>query len=290
MTLLAHNDQKRFDSGMAIPQSPSMFNALLEGLRNLGGSAAIEELEPKVAQILSLSDDDLAVPHDARRSEFSYRLAWARTHLKRFGLIENSARGVWALTPKGQQTASVDKDAVMRKMRELDRAKQQEFADLPDEESDRWEDEALEALKSMAPEAFERLSQRLLRESGFIQVEVTGRSGDGGIDGRGVVKLASILSFHVHFQSKRYKDSVGASAIRDFRGAMVGRADKGIILTTGSFTREAKLEALRDGAPPLDLVDGEELVQMLKKFGLGIATRQKVVEEVQVDKGWFETF
>lgn len=266
-----------------------MFNALLVALHGLGGSASIEELEQNVAQVLKLSDQDLAVAHDARRSEFSYRLAWARTHLKRFGLLENSARGIWALTTQGQHTNNVDSNVVMRSLRELDRSK--EAVGTEDEESSqRWEDEALAALKVMAPEAFERLSQRLLRESGFIQVEVTGRSGDGGIDGRGVVKLASILSFHVHFQSKRYKDSVGASVIRDFRGAMVGRADKGIIITTGSFTREAKLEALRDGAPPLDLVDGEDLVQMLKKYNLGISTKQRVVEEVQVDNSWFATF
>jgi restriction system protein len=266
-----------------------MFNALMGALHGLGGSASIEELEQKVAQELNLSDQDLAVAHDERRSEFSYRLAWARTHLKRFGLLENSSRGIWALTPDGQHTNDVDSNAVMRHLRELDRSKRVHNSD-DEEANQRWEDEALAALKTMAPEAFERLSQRLLRESGFIQVEVTGRSGDGGIDGRGVVKLASILSFHVHFQSKRYKDSVGASVIRDFRGAMVGRADKGIIITTGTFTREAKLEALRDGAPPLDLVDGEDLVRMLKKYNLGVSTKQRVIEEVLVDKSWFETF
>jgi restriction system protein len=276
---------------MAIPQAPAMFNALLTALHGLGGSASIEELEQGVAKVLNLSDGDLAVAHDARRSEFSYRLAWARTHLKRFGLLENSARGIWALTAQGQHTGEVESNSVMRHLRELDRSRE-EAEDTGDAEgvNQRWEDEVLESIKAMAPEAFERLSQRLLRESGFIQVEVTGRSGDGGIDGRGVVKLASILSFHVHFQCKRYKDSVGASVIRDFRGAMVGRADKGIIITTGSFTRDAKTEALRDGAPPLDLVDGEDMVQMLKKYNLGITTKQRITEEVLVDRSWFATF
>lgn len=268
-----------------------MFNAILAALHELGGSASIEELEQRVSKVINLSDEDLAIPHDARRSEFSYRLAWARTHLKRFGLLENSARGIWALTTQGQHTNEVDSNSVMRHLRELDRLRGGTEDEVStDDANQRWEDEALESIKAMAPEAFERLSQRLLRESGFIQVEVTGRSGDGGIDGRGVVKLASILSFHVHFQCKRYKDSVGASVIRDFRGAMVGRADKGIIITTGSFTRDAKIEALRDGAPPLDLVDGEDLVQMLKKFNLGITTKQRISEEVQVDKAWFASF
>jgi restriction system protein len=207
-------------------------------------------------------------------------------------LVENSARGVWALTPKGQKTSSVKKDVVKRLVQEEDRkrreVRQSQEDHVPDELS--WEAEALAALKQMPPEAFERLCQRVLRESGFIQVEVTGRAGDGGIDGRGVVKLGAILSFHVHFQCKRYKDTVSAPVIRDFRGAMVGRADKGIIITTGTFTRDAKAEALRDGAPPLDLIDGDEFVQMLKAYRLGIEVREKIVEQIKVDPDWFTSY
>src|SRR5262249_18295035 len=128
----------------------------------------------------------------------------------------------------------------------------------------------------------------LLRESGFIQVEVTGRAGDGGIDGRGVVRIGGVLSFHVIFQCKRYKDSVSASVVRDFRGAMVGRADKGLLITTGTFTRDARAEAQRDGAPPLDLIDGEELVQRLKDLRLGINVIQRIAEDVEVDADWFQ--
>jgi len=117
---------------------------------------------------------------------------------------------------------------------------------------------------------------------------VTGRSGDGGIDGKGVVKLGGILSFHVIFQCKRYRDSISASAIRDFRGAMVGRADKGLFITTGTFTRDARLEAQRDGAPPLDMIDGDELVIMLKDLRLGIEVRVKTVEEISVNHEWFK--
>lgn len=152
-----------------------------------------------------------------------------------------------------------------------------------------WEDEALETIKQIAPKAFETLCQRLLRESGFIQVEVIGRSGDGGIDGRGVVRVGGLLSFHVIFQCKRYRDTVSASAVRDFRGAMVGRADKGLLITTGAFSRDARAEAQRDGAPPLDLIDGEELVQKLKELRLGIHVRPKTVEEVTVDRTWFDS-
>jgi restriction system protein len=277
---------------MAVPKYDDLFNPLLEALHNLGSSASIAELEQSVAKVLKLTETDLEKPHDGNRTKFSYNLAWARTYLKRFGLIENSARGVWALTAAGQKTSSVSKQEVKKLVQEEDRRNRDKVDSLEVLEPDEigWEADALSALKKMPPDAFERLCQRVLRESGFIQVEVTGKSGDGGIDGRGVVKLGAILSFHVHFQCKRYKDTVSASVIRDFRGAMVGRADKGIILTTGTFTREAKAEALRDGAPPLDLIDGDEFVQMLKFYQLGITVKERVVEEVTVASSWFENY
>jgi restriction system protein len=277
---------------MGAPKYDDLFNPLLAALHNLGSSASIAELEQSVAKVLKLTEADLEQPHDGNRTKFSYNLAWARTYLKRFGLIENSARGVWALTAAGQKTSSVSKQEVKKLVQEEDRRNRDKVDSLEvlEPEEIGWEADALSALKKMPPDAFERLCQRVLRESGFIQVEVTGKSGDGGIDGRGVVKLGAILSFHVHFQCKRYKDTVSASVIRDFRGAMVGRADKGIILTTGTFTREAKAEALRDGAPPLDLIDGDEFVQMLKFYRLGITVTEKVVEEVVVVSSWFENY
>jgi len=139
----------------------------------------------------------------------------------------------------------------------------------------------------MKPDAFERLCQRLLRESGFTQVEVTGRSGDGGIDGNGLVRLAGLLSFPVVFQCKRYRNTISSNVIRDFRGAMIGRADKGLIITTGSFTRDALLEATRDGAPPIDLIDGGQLMDRLKLLGLGVATKQ--IEAVEINTEWFKS-
>jgi restriction system protein len=277
---------------MPVPKYYELFNPLLQALRELGGSASITELEETVARILRLSEEEVSTVHRGNRTKFSYNLAWARTYLKRFELLENSERGVWSLSEKGSQTEKVDPDEVTRFVQDEDRKAREEGEEEPDESTSlvqelRWQDEALAAVKSMAPDAFERLCQRLLRESGFIQVEVTGRSGDGGIDGRGVVKLGGILSFHVIFQCKRYRDSVSSSAIRDFRGAMVGRADKGLFITTGSFTRDARAEAQRDGAPPLDLIDGDELVVMLKEMKLGIEVKQKISEEIFVSRDWF---
>jgi restriction system protein len=150
-----------------------------------------------------------------------------------------------------------------------------------------WREALIEVLLRMTPAAFERLCQRLLRESGFIEVEVTGRSGDGGIDGHGIIRVAGLISFPVMFQCKRYRGNAGASTVRDFRGAMMGRADKGLIISTGGFTRDARGEATRDGAPPIDLIDGDLLSDKLKELSLGVRTRQ--VEQIEIDADWFGT-
>jgi len=150
-----------------------------------------------------------------------------------------------------------------------------------------WQERLLECVLKMKPDAFERLCQRILKESGFIKVDVTGRGGDGGIDGIGVLRL-NLLSFHVFFQCKRWKGSVGAPVIRDFRGAMVGRADKGLVMTTGTFTVDARKEATRGGAPPIDLIDGAALCELLKDLKIGVETRN--VEQVFVEQQAFLKF
>ena len=275
---------------MAVPKHDDLFNPLIEALRGLGGSASIQEQEDEVAKIVGLSEKQLSEIHRGNRTKFSYRLAWARNYLKRYGLLENSSRGVWALTAAGQKTPPIDKDEVKRFVVALDRKEKREKATkTPDDDAEvpSWEEKLLECVRTMSPDAFERLSQRLLRESGFIQVEVTGRTSDGGIDGKGVVRLGGLLSFHMIFQCKRFKGSVGSSIIRDFRGAMVGRADKGLLITTGSFTSEARREAQRDGTPPIDLIDGDTLVQKLKELRLGVEVTERIVEDVRVLREYF---
>jgi len=277
-----------------------LFNSLLTALHNLGGSGSVEELEEQVATILNLTDEQVNEIHRGNTSKLTYRLAWARNYLKRFGLLENSSRGVWALTEEGLKTKSVDKEVVKRKVvaddrqERLSKNKTTKTEDHTTEENESeeiqkftWQEEIIEELQSISPSAFERLCQRLLRELGFQNVEVTGQTNDGGIDGKGMLRLGGVLSFHVIFQAKRYKGSVSPSVVRDFRGAMVGRADKGLIITTGTFTREAKKEAQRDGAPPIDLMDGNDLAEKLKELRLGIDI--ELVEKVNIKKEWFKT-
>lgn len=277
---------------MPVPKYDDLYNPLLQAMHKLGGSASVSEQEDTVASLLNLSEKDIAEIHRGNVTKLSYRLAWARNYLKRYGLLENSARGVWALTPEGSKRKSVDKEEVNRVVKAL--SKKAVIADGTNEqtqlepETNSWEDELLQIIKNIPPDAFERLAQRLLRESGFVQVQVTGKIGDGGIDGKGVVRVGGLLSFHVIFQCKRYKGSVSSSVVRDFRGAMMGRADKGLLITTGAFTRDARLEAQRDGATPIDLIDGEELVEKLKQLGIGVEVKQRIVEDIILKKEFFE--
>ncbi len=205
-------------------------------------------------------------------------------------MLENSSRGVWALSAKGREIDHVDPKVVERFAQE--QSKKARTVSVEDElvEADTepiWRDELMETLLKMEPSAFERLIQRLLRESNFIQVEVTGQSGDGGIDGKGIMRLGGLISFHVIFQCKRYRGSVTPNQVRDFRGAMVGRADKGLLITTGNFTKDAIKEATRDGAPTIDLVDGDQLIDKLKELELGVKTEKVEVERITIDRDWF---
>ncbi len=275
-----------------VPTFDAFMNPVIQALKDLGGSGTIEEINYKASEIEGLSDEQLEVLHNPEKggqTEVEYRLGWTRTYLKKYGVLENSSRGVWALTPKGRQLDLVNHRAVTRFAREqMRKARAVSAEDALDEteEETTWRDELLGALLEMEPSAFERLAQRLLRESGFIQVEVTGRSGDGGIDGKGIMRLGGLLSFRVIFQCKRYQGSVTVSQVRDFRGVMVGRADKGLLLTTGNFTKEAMKEATRDGAPAIDLIDGDQLIDKLKELGLGVTTQKVEVEKIAVDRDW----
>lgn len=272
-----------------IPTYDAFMNPLIQALKSLGGSGTVEEITNKVAEIAGLTDEQLEVLHDPDKggmTEVEYRLGWSRTWLKRYGLVENSSRGIWALTAKGSKVDTVDAKEVVKTVRaQLKKERESEDDESADETT--WRDELLETLLKMPAPAFERLVQRMLRESGFTQVEVTGRSGDGGIDGKGLLRLGGLLSFHVIFQCKKWQGAVSAGQIRDFRGAMVGRADKGLLVTTGTFTKDAVREATRDGAPAIDLVDGEQFLDKLKELGLGVNTRKVEVEEITVDREWF---
>ena len=287
-------------TALRIPQYHELMWPALQATKELGGSATVGEMNERAIKSAGISEEQQAVPHgeDGRMSEVEYRLHWARTHLKGIGALENSARGVWAVTDRGRsisepemRTATKAWRDSFRERRLARRNSEAAGAEGEDEagEEGAWKDQLIARLLQLPPDGFERLAQRILREAGFVNVTVTGKSGDGGIDGAGTYRL-SLVSFPVYFQCKRYKGAVTPGAVRDFRGAMAGRGEKGLLITTGSFTRDAQAEATRDGAPPVELIDGDRLCDLLREFRLGIVVRQRVEEDVVVDPGFFDEY
>ena len=278
----------------SLPELPGMMLVTIKALKNLGGSATIQELDEKVIELEGVTEAEQAfmMPGDQNRTRVNYYLAWARTYLKRGNALVNSSRGVWTLTESGAAIDGLDEtgaiyEQVTQEERERARAKRKvaktvkpDIVDPTDEHPEEdWKSSLLAVLGAMPPDAFERLSQRLLREAGFTKVEVRGKSGDGGIDGVGVLRV-NLVSFQIYFQCKRWKGSVGAKDIRDFRGALQGRADKGLFITTGTFTSQASDEATRDGAIAIDLIDGDRLCDLLKENDLGVKT--EMIERVRI--------
>lgn len=288
----------------SLPDLPGMMLVTIEALRDLGGSATIQELDEKAVELEGVTEAEQAftMRRNESQTRLHYYLAWARTYLKRGEALVNSSRGVWALTEGGSTITGLDETRaiyaqVTQEERDRARARRQaanratntdivdSTSDDPEEAQD-WKSSLLAVVGAMSPDAFERLSQRLLREAGFTKVEVRGKSGDGGIDGVGVLRV-NLVSFQVYFQCKRWKGSVGAKDIRDFRGALQGRADKGLFITTGNFTSQASDEATRDGAIAIDLIDGDRLCDLLKEHELGVETETEMIEKVRIRAEWF---
>jgi restriction system protein len=281
------------------PEFIRFFKPIIEVLKETGGSGTVSEVIDRVIEKMKIPESEQEVTLKGGQSRVRNQIQWARFYLVQAGLIDSSKRGIWSLTDKGLSTETRDtsfdvfdtfktihksfekpKKLKDKKIRTIGEAEEEEI-EPPDHRTN-----LLNLIKSLPPNGFERLSQRLLRESGFQKVVVTGKTGDGGIDGVGILQVNPFVSFNVLFQCKRYQGAVTPSQIRDFRGAMMGRADKGIIITTGTFTLEAKKEARRDGAPPIELVDGDTLVQMFEQLQLGLIPRTTY----DVDEKFFDDF
>ena len=275
------------------------FGPVLDALRGLGGSGTPDEVVERIAEDLKLSDDVQNELLPSGEPRYRNQVAWARFYLVREGLLDSSRRGVWRLTERGRSTTLTHQQAReiflkwVRIFQEQRRAKESKpgppeevVAEATGTAPSDYRSAVADILLKLPPAGFERLCQRVLREAGFTQVVVTGRSGDGGIDGYGTLSVNPLVSFKVLFQCKRFSKSVSPSHVRDFRGGMAGRADKGIILTTAAFTAEARREASRDGVPPIELIDGEKLIDMLEQLELGL----RPVKTYEVDHPFFKEF
>ena len=276
-------------------------------LRKLGGSGKNSEILDQVIRDMNLPDEVVDITHqgNVNLSELAYQLAWARTYLSKYGVISNSARSVWSITPEYMDVDSIDEKEIVSKISSRWASKHEKAEnkngraesyyppedanpsnddiEYPDEAKP-WREKLSDILQSMDPYGFERLAQRVLRECGFSEVEVTKKSGDGGIDGTGKLKINGIFSFNVAFQCKRYGGLVGAPAIRDFRGSLTTNIEKGVLITTGTFSKAAKEEAASPGKQQIDLIDGEGFITLLAEYGIGV----KEIKTYEIDEGFFE--
>lgn len=279
---------------LELPVPVKFFLPILESLKMLGGSASQLELKDALVSRLNITDEELSEKLANNVLKINNQIAWSKIFLVREGLVEVSDQNVWALTENGLKRHLTENDVILIFKRihgGFVKKKTPQPTEVLDsekvaEEREDHRGQLLEILKSLSPDGFERLCQRLLRESGFKKVVVKGRSGDGGIDGEGILEINPLVSLKVIFQAKRYRDTVSSSQIRDFRGAMQGHAEKGIFITTGRFTPDAKSEAIREGVPAIELVDGEKLIQLFEHSKLGL--RPKTVYEI--DQPFFEEY
>jgi len=266
---------------------------LLDALRELGDSATPKEASDLIAKRCSVSDEKKEELMESGAPRFHNQVCWARQYLVWEGLLSSAKRGIWTLTERGKKTdlSPDESHQIFRKWVAIhaEKRKKEETGkeDKPSETQDseieelKNQGELLAVLQKMTPNGFERFAKYLLRVYGFERVEVTPVGRDGGIDGFGVLQINPFVSFKVIFQCKRYKNTVSRAQVGDLRNAMIGRADKGIMITTGIFSEDAKREAVREGAPPIELIDGNQLVSMLEKEEIGV--KPKMVYDIDYD-------
>jgi len=286
--------------GTAGPKFIRYFGPLVAAIKELGGSGRPDEVEDIIIRRMNIAESQQSELLASGASRLSNQIHWARHYMAKAGYLDSSVRGVWSLTESGwqlQDLTSQEALAIFKQVRQglgndhsqTDTSHAENdvpSTDEPQVESSNYRTEVTHLMMQISAAGFERLCQRLLRESGFERVTVTGRTGDGGIDGIGILQINRFVSFKVLFQCKKYADSVGASQVCDFRGAMMGRADKGLILTTGTFTTAARTEAMREGVPQIELVDGEKLIELFETLEFGLKPRKTY----DVDREFFEQF
>lgn len=271
-----------------VPTFDSLINPTFKALRKLGGSGSTKEIFEKVIEEENYSEEVLSVMQkNTNQTQIEYRLTWARTYMKKLGIINNTSRGIWILHNLYDDDIELNEKEIVKVVRDMHKnklnANELHFNDEINMsiENENWRIELKNIIQNIPPYSFEKLSMLLLRESGFSQVEVTKRTKDGGIDGYGKFKINGMISFNLAFKCKRYKDTVSSTEIRNFRGSMASNIEKGIFITTGTFSRDAIKEAEAEGKKHIDLIDGEELIDRLAELKLGV--KQKTIYTVDTD-------
>ncbi len=291
------------------PDIPGIMLAIIIALDDINGLGTIHDINARVIENEGIDETEQSYPLTANgnRPKLDYYLSWARAYLKIIGALENPARGVWRLTDVGSEICTPTDakkafDKCIKKIEQRSDTEQQNISAInslniiryknkPDEtinpDDDAWKFVLLSILQKMDGYAFERLCKILLVAVGFKNVTLNPKKGaDGGIDGIGFLRV-NLISFKVCIQCKRQKRKVSVDKIRDFRGALAGRTDKGLFFTTSTFTSHSKAEAIRYGMILIDLIDGEEICDLLKDNKLGVETSPDG-QTITINSKWFD--
>jgi restriction system protein len=277
------------------PQFLIYVKPVLEALQANGGAGNSTSIIDQVIEKLGITDEEMEETTSNGQSRIRNQIQWSRFYLFKAGLIDNAERGIWRLTNEGLESKLTEDEVyllfkrVQDKVKKVDTPKSKKKDNQFEETTTEDEEHSgnlIEIIYSLSPSGFEKLCKRLLTEIGIKNITITGGSGDQGIDGKGIVQLNDVVSLNIVFQCKRYKEVVSPHHVRDFRGAMQGRGEKGLIISTGRFTKEAKAEANRDGVTPIELIDGERLVDLFEKHRLGL----KPVTVFEIDYEFFKGF
>ena len=288
-----------------IPRTKDLIEPTFRALKELGGSGSNKEILDQLIKDLSIPDEvaEILKKGSTTKTELENMADWARTYMNKCNVIDRIGTGLWAINSNYTKVDSVDSIKIIEEYKTITNNKKEDDkinikrekstpedddptnddVEFPEEEKP-WRNELSNILKNMDPYGFERLTQRLLRECGFSDVKVTQRSGDGGIDGTGKLKINGIFSFNIAFQCKRYSNPVGAPQIRDFRGSLSTNIEKGVFITTSRFTREAENEAASPGKKQIDLIDGEDFIDKLAQYEIGL----KPITVYEIDEKFFE--
>lgn len=277
------------------PEFLKYIKPVLTTLQANGGAGNSSNVIEQIIESLGITEEELEKATSNGQSRIRNQIQWARFYLFKAGLIDNAQRGIWRLTNDGLEKKLSDDD-VYALFKGVQESVKKSPNVTPKKLDQKFEDTATEdeehsvglitLIQNLPAAGFEKLCKRLLTEIGINDITITGGSGDQGIDGKGIVKLNDVVSLNIVFQCKRYKETVSPHHVRDFRGAMQGRGEKGLIITTGRFTKEAKNEASRDGVTPIELIDGDRLVELFEKHHLGL----KPVIVFEIDYEFFKGF
>jgi restriction system protein len=301
-----------------IPDYERLMLPLLEVVAD-GQTWTLRECRDALASRFDLTDAEaLEMIPSGLTPLFNSRVHWAKTYLGKAGLVDSPARGTVRITDRGLSVLAEDLTALstallterFEEMRAW-RASSRRSAAAPAQESDAplsgltpdeliqesyariraaIQSDLLDRVHSMPPERFEKLVLDLLLGLGYGgpagTAEHLGRSGDGGLDG--VIRQDKLGLERVYVQAKRWQASVGSSAVREFAGSLAAnRADKGVIITTSSFTADAVSDAEKF-AGRIVLVDGAQLVQLMYEVGIGVSVEVSYIVK-RLDSDYFET-